>query len=65
MRKVLLITGGSDGIGASTAYLASKQDFIVCINYLQNHDSANKIVNDINSQGGQAFAFQADVSNEG
>ena len=65
MRKVLLITGGSDGIGASTAYLASKQDYIVCINYLQNHDSANKIVNDINSQGGQAFAFQADISNEG
>jgi NAD(P)-dependent dehydrogenase (short-subunit alcohol dehydrogenase family) len=64
MKKIILITGGSDGIGASTAYLASKQDYIVCINYLQNHVSANKIITDIIDQGRQAFAFQADISNE-
>jgi len=64
MKKVLLITGGSDGIGASTAYLASEKDYTVCINYLQNKVAADKIVNDIKSKGGQAFAFQADVSDE-
>jgi NAD(P)-dependent dehydrogenase (short-subunit alcohol dehydrogenase family) len=64
MKKILLITGGSDGIGASTAYLASKKDYIVCINYRQNQDSAHKIVTNIINQGGQAFAFQADISDE-
>ena len=64
MKKILLITGGSDGIGASTAYLASEKDYTVCINYNQNKVAADKIVNDIKSKGGQAFAFQADVSDE-
>lgn len=64
MKKILLITGGSDGIGASTAYLAAKKDYIVCINYRQNHEAAHKIVSNIASQGGQAFAFQADISDE-
>ncbi len=64
MKKIILITGGSDGIGASIAYLASRQDFVVCINYRQNQISAKKIVNEIKSNGGQAFAFQFDISNE-
>jgi NAD(P)-dependent dehydrogenase (short-subunit alcohol dehydrogenase family) len=64
MNKILLITGGSDGIGASTAYLAAEKDYTVCINYLQNTVAADKIVSDIKNNGGQAFAFQADVSDE-
>ena len=64
MQKILLITGGSDGIGAATSYLAAQQDYIVCINYLQNHLAANKIVADIKNNGGQAFALQADISQE-
>lgn len=64
MKKILLITGGSDGIGASTAYLAAKKGYIVCINYRQNHEAARKVVSDIINQGGQAFAFQADISDE-
>ena len=64
MKKVLLITGGSDGIGASTAYLAAEKDYTVCINYNQNKVAAQKIVTDIKNKGGRAFAFQADVSDE-
>ncbi len=64
MEKIILITGGSDGIGASTAYLASQQGYVVCINYVQNQISANKIVAQIKNEGGQAFAFQADISDE-
>ena len=64
MKKVLLITGGSDGIGACTAYLAAQQGYIVCINYLQNKTAAEKIVVDIRNNGGKAIAFQADVSDE-
>jgi NAD(P)-dependent dehydrogenase (short-subunit alcohol dehydrogenase family) len=65
MKKIVLVTGGSDGIGATTAYLASQRGYTVCINYHQNKAAADKIVNDIKSKGGHAFAFQADVSDEG
>ena len=64
MKRVLLITGGSDGIGASTAYLAAEQGYVVCINYLQNKIAADKIVSDITTKGGKAIALQADVSDE-
>jgi len=64
MRKVLLITGGSDGIGAATASLAGKQGYTLLVNYKQNRDAANKIGNDIKKLGGEAFAFQADISSE-
>ncbi|RFS16726.1 SDR family oxidoreductase [Emticicia sp. C21] len=64
MSKILLITGGSDGIGASTAELAAKQGYTVCINYRQNHIAANQIIEKINDEGGLAYAFQADVSVE-
>ncbi|WP_337043466.1 SDR family oxidoreductase [Emticicia sp. 17c] len=64
MSKIILITGGSDGIGAVTAQLAAEQGYIVCINYRQNHIAANKVVEAINVSGGQAYAFQADISSE-
>jgi NAD(P)-dependent dehydrogenase (short-subunit alcohol dehydrogenase family) len=64
MKKILLITGGSSGIGASTAYLAAKQGYIVCINYLQNHAAAQKVVADIKELGAEAFAFPADIGDE-
>ena len=38
MSKVLLITGGSRGIGAATALLAAKQGFDIAISYRSNHE---------------------------
>ena len=64
MKKVILITGGSEGIGAATAFLAARQGYIVCVNYRQNHAAAEKVVAGIRQEGGQAFAFQADISDE-
>jgi len=64
MKKVLLITGGSEGIGAATAILAARQGYVVCINYLQNHNAAQTVLEKIREAGGDAFAFQADVGNE-
>ncbi len=64
MSKIILITGGSDGIGASTAELAARQGYTVCINYRQNHIAANRIIEKINDEGGLAYAFQADISIE-
>lgn len=64
MGKVLIITGGSRGIGAATARLAATQDYAICINYLKNKKAATAIVNEITSNGGQAIAVAADVANE-
>ena len=64
MKKVLLVTGGSRGIGAATATLAATQGCSVCVNYRQRHDDANAVVSAIESAGGRALAIQADVSVE-
>lgn len=64
MTRTILITGSSRGIGASTALLAAKQGYNVCVNYLQNQEAAEKIVDQINNNGGKATAYQADVSLE-
>lgn len=62
MDKVVLITGGSRGIGAATARLAAARGYGVCVNYLGNRDAAEGVVGEIVASGGEAFAVQADVS---
>jgi len=64
MNKIILVTGGSRGIGASTAILAAKKGYDVCVNYLKNSEAAFKVVDTINQNGGKAIALQADVSVE-
>lgn len=64
MKKIILITGSSRGIGASTAVLAAKQGYDVCVNYLQNRIAAEKVVNEIHQTGAKAIAYQADTSSE-
>jgi len=64
MNPIVLITGGSRGIGAATAKHLAQQGYSICINYLSNKEAANKVVTDIKNHGGKAIAIQADVSNE-
>ena len=61
-KKVLIVTGGSRGIGASIATKAAKMGYSVCVNYRKNSEEANQIVEEINSKGGEAIAVQADIS---
>ncbi len=64
MNKVILVTGGSRGIGAATALKAAAAGYAVCVNYLQNIDAAKMIVDQIQQNGGKAIAIAADVSQE-
>ncbi len=64
MNKVLLITGGSRGIGAATALLAAAQGYAVAVNYAANSLAADEVVRQIRAGGGTAITVQADVSVE-
>ena len=61
-KKVLLVTGGSRGIGASVARLAAQRGYRVCINYQSSAATADALVDEIRQAGGEAFAYRADTS---
>jgi NAD(P)-dependent dehydrogenase (short-subunit alcohol dehydrogenase family) len=62
--KVVLITGGSRGIGAATARLAAARGYDVCVNFHTNRDAAGLVVQDVQATGSRAVAVAADVSVE-
>jgi len=64
MGKIILITGGSEGIGASTAILAAQKGYTVCINYRQNEAGAAAVANEIRKTGTTCFTIQGDISSE-
>ncbi len=64
MSKVILVTGGSRGIGAATALLAAHQGYSVAVNYASNSLAADEVVRQIRRSGGQAIALRADVADE-
>lgn len=62
--KVIFISGSSRGIGASTAILAAKQGYAVCLNYLNDEKAAFKVRDEILNLGGRCIAVQGDVADE-
>lgn len=64
MKKVVIVTGGSRGIGAATSKLLASKGYSVCVNYRSNEEQANTVVSEIKQTGGVAFSFKADVSIE-
>jgi NAD(P)-dependent dehydrogenase (short-subunit alcohol dehydrogenase family) len=64
MGKVVIVTGGSRGIGAATCRLAALRGYAVCVNYVRNREAAEVVVADCLRAGGQAIAVQADVAVE-
>jgi len=61
---VLLVTGGSRGIGAATARLAAERGYAVCVNFVANERAALTVVDEIRDRGGRAIAVRADVARE-
>ncbi|MBP1696461.1 MAG: FabG, partial [Deltaproteobacteria bacterium] len=61
--KVALVTGGSRGIGRATALALAREGADVLVNYLQNRDAANEVVEMIEGLGRKSIAVRADVGN--
>jgi len=59
--KVVLVTGGSRGIGKAISLMFAKAGARVAINYRSRKDMAEETVKAIESAGGEARAFQADL----
>ena len=63
-QPLMLVTGGSRGIGAATVLLAASRGWRVAFSYKDNAEAANTVVAKAKSLGGDVIALQADVSNE-
>jgi NAD(P)-dependent dehydrogenase (short-subunit alcohol dehydrogenase family) len=64
LKQVLLVTGGSRGIGAATAVLAAARGYAVAVNYVSNGAAAQEVVRRIRAGGGEALAVGGDVAQE-
>ena len=60
--KTVIVTGGSGDIGKQISYDFAKKEFFVIVHYYKGKQSAEKIVENIISSGGNASAFGADLS---
>lgn len=62
MKKVILITGGSRGIGAAIAKKAAREGYTVLLNYKSADHAAQAVRQEILSDGGDCILCKADVS---
>lgn len=60
--KVALVTGGSRGVGASTARYLADMGATVAVNYRDKIKRAEQVVADVESRGATGFAVQADIT---
>ena len=57
-----IITGSSKGIGAEIAKKLSRDGYSVVINYLNEKEKAEAVLEEIKKSGGNGFVYQADVT---
>ncbi len=63
MRKTVIITGASKGIGATTAILFAENGYNVVINYNNSFESARILTSSLKSRGFSVSMIKADVAN--
>ncbi len=62
MGKIAVVTGASKGIGRACALRLAKDGMTVVVNYSHSDEEAAKAVEEIKAAGGDAVAYNADVS---
>ncbi|MGB3441788.1 MAG: SDR family oxidoreductase [Actinophytocola sp.] len=62
--SVVIVTGGSRGIGAAVARLLARSGHDVAIGYANDHDAARAVVADVEAAGAQALAVPGDIADE-
>ena len=62
--KVVVITGGSRGIGRATALAAAARGYRVVVGYASNKAAADEVVGEIEGKNGKAIAVKCDVAEE-
>jgi NAD(P)-dependent dehydrogenase (short-subunit alcohol dehydrogenase family) len=62
MAKVLLVTGGSRGLGAAICRLGAREGYDVAINYAGRADAAEEVAADVRKAGRRAITIQGDIS---
>ena len=63
-KKIVLVTGGSRGIGAAISLELASSDFLIVVNYNNSKSHADIIVEEIIKKGGSAISIQANISEE-
>ncbi|MDP1650984.1 MAG: SDR family oxidoreductase [Rubrivivax sp.] len=64
MNPILLVTGGSRGIGAATARLAATRGWDVAVNYTRDAAAASAVAAEVRAAGRRAWVLQADVADD-
>jgi NAD(P)-dependent dehydrogenase (short-subunit alcohol dehydrogenase family) len=64
MNRILLVTGGSRGIGAATARLAAARGWDVAVNYTRDAAAAEAVAAEVRVCGRRAWVLQADVADD-
>lgn len=61
MRRIVLVTGGSRGIGRAVCRLAASRGYDVAVNYQGRAEAAEAVAAEVRAAGGRALTVQADV----
>ena len=64
MAKVLLVTGGSRGIGAAICRLGARDGYDVAVNYAGRAEAAEAVAADVRAAGRRAITIQGDIADE-
>ena len=62
MQKLILVTGGSRGIGAAICRLAAKESYAVALNYLRDEEAAERVARECRASGAACEIFQGDMA---